>query len=124
MGNTVSESGVQKAIADLLVMSGWLVIRVNAGAMKDDYKGRPRFIRFVLWRALGTVAKTAGISDLIGCTPAGRFFAIECKSPGLANLVTEKQAEFLSVVRSLGGLAIVADSVDDVLVLVNIKSGI
>jgi hypothetical protein len=25
---------------------------------------------------------TIGIPDIVGCTPKGRFFAIECKAPG------------------------------------------
>lgn len=55
-----------------------------------------------------------GVSDILGMTKEGRFFAIECKSP-TSKRVTEDQLAFLNRVNVAGGIGIVARSVDDVL---------
>lgn len=53
-----------------------------------------------------------GASDIIGCTKAGRFLAIEVKQPG--KKPTPEQKEFIEKVNASGGLAFVAYSVEDV----------
>ena len=55
--------------------------------------------------------RTVITPEMVGRTLA-RFLAIECKSD--AGTVTEKQKNFLSVVRAFGGVAVVARSVADV----------
>ena len=59
----------------------------------------------------------AGVSDIIGCLPDGRFLAVEVKRKG--NMPTEAQAEFLKSVIKQGGVAIIARSINDI-----IKAGI
>ena len=51
-----------------------------------------------------------GVSDIIGMTRTGRFFAIEVKRPG--DQLTEKQRLFLDAVRHHGGIAVVAIGYD------------
>lgn len=53
-----------------------------------------------------------GISDRIGLLPGGRFLAIELKAPGRLRSATEEQIEFLRNIINLGGIGVVADSVE------------
>lgn len=107
--NDTPEKRVQNKIFMWLVESGALVIRVNSGAISHSSPGkRKRFIRFVMWRALGTVLSSAGVSDLIACLN-GQFVAIECKAPGKLNNVSPAQHKFLTMVNQAGGLGVVAD---------------
>jgi len=76
------------------------VWRNNSGALKDETK-RPVFFGKV------------GSSDILGLLPGGRFICVECKSK--KGKLSEKQKDFLAEVERLGGLAIVARSVDDVI---------
>jgi hypothetical protein len=55
-----------------------------------------------------------GTSDIIGCLNDGRFLAIEVKSK--TGKPTKEQIEFIEKINSLGGLAFIAHSVDDVMV--------
>lgn len=52
-----------------------------------------------------------GSSDLIGLTSAGRFLAVEVKAP--KGRATEGQESFIEQVQRMGGIGIVAKSVDD-----------
>ena len=87
-----------------IVDIGCLVIRVNSGS-----RG---VIRFVYWMMTGCKKQSAGVSDILGCTPQGRFLAVECKDTG--KKPTPEQVQFLDGVRERGGLAIVAHSVEEV----------
>jgi hypothetical protein len=94
------EGSVVKACEDYLTYCGAFVWRNNTGCLRDRnnrpvYFGKP------------------GSSDVIGVLPGGRFIGVECKSA--KGKLTEKQKEFLARVEELGGLAIVARSVDDVI---------
>ena len=52
-----------------------------------------------------------GSSDLIGWTSTGRFLAVEVKTP--TGRTSQEQDRFISAVRSMGGLAGVCRSVQD-----------
>ena len=121
------EKMVQDAIFRWLVMHRHLAIRVNSGAMvfedggdstppSPPYKGgsrKRRFVRFAMWQVVGKALEWAGISDILACCD-GQFVAIEVKAPGKKGKVSENQAAFLQAVRRCGGLAIVAEGIDDV----------
>lgn len=49
-----------------------------------------------------------GTPDFIGCTPSGKFFAVECKLQG--NVLSEEQRRFLERVQESSGAWIVARS--------------
>lgn len=100
----MAEHEIQTAIFNYLVAIGCLVIRVNSGS-----RG---VIRFVYWMMTGCKKQSAGVSDILGCTPQGRFLAVECKDTG--KKPSPEQVAFLDGIRSRGGLAIVAHSVEDV----------
>lgn len=75
--------------------AGNIMIPTEGGG-KRMYKGAP-----------------AGTSDIIGILPgSGVFLAIEAKIKG--NTTTAKQDSFLEHIRSAGGVAFVAYSIDDV----------
>ncbi|MCF7989012.1 MAG: hypothetical protein K9M02_01070 [Thiohalocapsa sp.] len=81
--------------------------RFNTGATRIDGRnaaGKPvhRFVRFAF----------PGCSDILGQLRSGHFLALEVKRP--STKPTPEQAAFLERVRSNGGLACVARSVDDV----------
>lgn len=52
-----------------------------------------------------------GVTDILGCY-RGKMLAIEVKAP--SGKLTDEQAEFIYAVRSNGGIAFVARSVEDV----------
>lgn len=52
-----------------------------------------------------------GVTDILGCFQ-GRMLAIEVKAP--SGKLTDEQAEFIFAVRSAGGIAFVARSVEEV----------
>ena len=81
---------------------GAIVFRNNTGVLKDK-TGRP--VKYGL---------CVGSSDIIGMGPPpdSKFLAIEVKVPG--KNPTEKQENFLNVVRANGGIAGVARCPGDV----------
>ena len=53
-----------------------------------------------------------GVSDIIGCLPGGRFFALEIKTE--KGRVSQFQEQFIQDVNKSGGLGFVARSVQEV----------
>jgi hypothetical protein len=98
------EGSVVKACLDYLAVYGAYVWRNNSGCLRD-IKKRPVFFG------------KPGSADIIGVLPGGRFIGVECKSK--KGRLSEKQKEFLASIEEMGGLAIVARSVDDVINSVN-----
>ena len=94
------EGAVVQACLEYLKLYGAFVWRNNSGALKDK-TDRPVFFG------------KPGSSDIIGILPGGRFIAVECKSK--SGKVSEKQKAFLAEIERLGGIAIIARSVDDVI---------
>lgn len=92
------ESTVQSQILEYLKWRGILCTRINAG-------------NILLGRRRVRLAEP-GWSDIIGMLPGGRFLAIETKTP--EGILRASQILFIGRVRRDGGLAIVADSVEDV----------
>lgn len=85
------------------------VWRNNVGATTftspDGNREKKFFVRFA----------EKGQADIIGYTNEGFFIAIEVKAPGKKRTITEEQEAFLSGVRQAGGLAILADCLEDVI---------
>lgn len=77
--------------------------RNNTGAVKAQYKGKSRFIRF----------GEAGLSDILGIMNDGKFLAIEVKTE--KGILTQKQLEFIERILEAKGIAFVARSVKDVI---------
>ena len=118
----MTEAAIQKAIINLLVMHGWLVIRINSGGQKAEYAAKSgqkkqRWFWFAKWFCSGRDEEKSGVSDLIATSPAGQTVYIETKSPG--KKPTDKQAEFGKEILARGGRWIVADGLDSAMALVN-----
>jgi len=94
------EGAIVKACLEWLNIYGAFVWRNNTGCLKDK-TNRPVFFG------------KPGSADIIGVLPGGRFIAVECKTP--KGKLSEKQKEFLQNVEEMGGLTVVARSVDDVI---------
>ena len=99
----MTEADLMRAIQIRVSSLGHRVFRNNVG-MAWDKRGIP--IRFGL---------TVGSADLIGMTKTGRFLSIEVKTT--TGRVTDEQHAWASMVNAMGGLAIIARSVEDVDVL-------
>jgi len=113
----MTENDVSKAIIEYLTMTGWLVLRINSGAIKSEYKGRKRYFNFVRWFASGRPGQqTKGVSDILAFSPdGGRLLAIECKRPGKETNVSDDQRIFLREVNRRQALGIVASDVQQVI---------
>ncbi len=136
-----SEADIQKAIVEALIWDGWMILRINQGGRHNLYPNTPdgyvginkknRYIRFAYWQTLGIDQQDSGISDVIAMkeTLFGKrdneddsvetiylfqLLAIEVKAPGKKSNVTDKQRAFLYAIEEHGGIAIVADSLEDI----------
>lgn len=97
------EKDVQKLCLDWLRFWGAFPIRVNSGAVKVG----KRFVQF---------NREPGCSDTLVVLPGGRFLALELKRPGRDRTAPKRKAEqaaFRQLVERSGGLAIVANSLDN-----------
>jgi len=121
----VSESKLQAEVRLALAHEqAGLLMRNNSGALKDE---RGRLIRFGLGNDSAAVNKVMKSSDLIGIRRVvigpqdvgkvvGQFMAIECKDPGWRGAAGSERARaqenWMSVVRTWGGVAGFANSVE------------
>jgi len=96
------EGAVVRTCLDYLQLRGILAWRNNTVGVYDQTAKRYR-----------TNAGRNGIADILGCLPGGRFLAIECKA-GKGHL-SPAQIEFQHDIIEMGGLHIVARSVDDLI---------
>ncbi|NPV51712.1 MAG: VRR-NUC domain-containing protein [Candidatus Methanofastidiosum sp.] len=97
------EQNLVKAVLEYLYYKGFIAIRNNSGVIFIGNGERKRAIRVGL----------SGSADIIACSPKGNFVAIECKSK--KGKLTNKQKEFLDKVKTLGGVALIVRSLDDVI---------
>lgn len=99
-----SETIVMRKIMVALSEAGHFVMRTNAG---------------VFYNANGERVKIGfpGLSDLVGCTSEGRFFAIEVKLPG--EHPRPDQKKFLEAMRNSGAISGCAHSVEEALDIVS-----
>jgi hypothetical protein len=94
------EKHIQKEIMEYLEFMGYVVVKVNnVGIKKPDGQYIP--------------PRKKGISDILACSPDGKFVAIEVKRPGKE--MTDEQRLFLERVRHNDGIAFCAKSLDDVM---------
>lgn len=99
----MKESDIMRLVQMRVTSLGHRVMRNNVG-MAWDRAGTP--IRF----GLGV-----GSGDLIGLTRKGRFLSIEVKTP--KGRVSDEQLAWMSMVKSMGGLAFIIREPSEVDVL-------
>lgn len=98
------ETFLMRKIMVALSEKGCFVLRSNAGVYFDS-QGNRVTIGF------------PGLSDLIGCTNDGKFFAIEVKVPG--EKPRQNQKDFIDAMLRQGAIAGVAHSVEEALWLIS-----
>lgn len=98
----MSEQDLVNAILDWLRMHGAWAIRVNSGGRSMESPSGRYFIRMA----------PAGTPDIIFCWPGGLFGVVEAKVG--KNKPTDIQRATLQQIREIGGLDVVAYSIDDV----------
>lgn len=97
-----TEQDIQKTIIDYLKIKHYVVFKHHSTG-STIREGKPIYFKH----------GDKGISDIIGCSPQGRFIAIEVKKP--EGKVSEEQLDFIERVNRIGGTAFVAYSLDDVM---------
>ena len=110
----MTENDVKNQVVEYLRMTGWLVLRINSGAVVGQDQNKRRFFWFAKWFTLGKEPQTAGIADILAFKD-GRALAIETKRPGSENRITEAQREFLATWADHGGQWCVVSRLDDLL---------
>ena len=94
------ESDIQKGILDYLKWVGIYAWRQNTTGVYNKKRDAYYFHGM------------AGVSDIIGILPNGRFLAIEVKREG--KKPTDAQQEFMDNITKHGGLAFVAHDIETV----------
>jgi hypothetical protein len=102
-----TEKEIQNSIISYLNIAGHYVWRQNSGFFKHNYRTKSGIYKTSVIRS-----GVKGISDIIGIAKDGRMIAIEVKRKG--NKPDVHQLAFLDEIRSRGGYAIVAYSLEDV----------
>lgn len=109
----MNETDLQRQVMDWLLASGVFCWRQNNGGVFDPVRKK--------FRRLSKYAK-AGIPDIVGILPDGRFLGIELKRPPdgkrrpgtLENMLSDNQKDFIRDASNLGALCFVADSLETV----------
>lgn len=104
------EKDIQKAIIQLLRLQRFVIFKHNS--TQFGVRNGERFA----FRS----ESSRGVSDLIACSPKGRFWAIEVKRKG--GKPTDEQLAFIANINSAGGKAFIAYSLDDVMVALENKN--
>ena len=95
-GKGIEEAEVLAGCMEVLDTLGIFHWRQNTGAFRTKSGG---FFR----------SSMAGVSDILGILPSGRFLAIECKRP-VGGVLSQAQKEFLRKIAENNGLALVTTS--------------
>lgn len=81
-------------------------------------RGLLRSLGIFHWKEHGGLGSAPGVPDIVGCYQ-GRMLAIEVKTD--RGRVSEHQQRFIDNINAAGGLAIVARSIDDVIVALGLE---
>jgi hypothetical protein len=112
-GAMKSEAEIQQEIQIEAAKHGIVLLRNNSGALKDK---TGRVVRYGLGNYSKSQNKHFKSSDLIGIGPEGTFIAIEVKAenwkPSLTDEREAAQRNFIEWVKTHGGIAGFANSVD------------
>jgi VRR-NUC domain len=98
----MKEQAIQSEILRYLRARGVMAWKAGTGAVRAEYKGRSRFVRFGV----------PGQPDILGVLPGGRALAIEVKTA--KGVLTPAQRVFLAAISEHGALTLVARSVAEV----------
>lgn len=102
----MSESAVVAACMQWLYLHGCMALRNNTGAFKSQYTRKDGSVG-ESWVRFGR----KGWSDIIFCSPTGRYGEVEAKAAG--GKQSPEQGRHQLEVEDRGGIYIVARSTDD-----------
>ena len=71
-----------------------------------------------IWNCKTITTNRRGVPDILACVE-GFFLGVECKSPERPRSVSQLQQHQIQKIRESGGLAIVASSLTDVVLIVD-----
>lgn len=94
------ESDIQRAILDYLQARGFIAFKYNS----TQYGIRDG-------KSFAFKSGNVGVSDIIACSPSGRFVAIEVKRR--SGKPTDAQIDFIGTISKKNGLAAICYSIDD-----------
>ena len=109
-----TEGDVMRAIFDLLRRHrrvAWFM-RLNSGAVSDG----DRYTTFYRLYLPGLSGMSKGASDYLGQLTDGRLFLVEVKRPGVTRGTVEQEM-LIGACEAAGGVAGIAQSVEDVIAL-------
>lgn len=109
------EGRLMREIQVALSQAGHRLVRVNAGRGWVGPTQRHSDGSVTIKHAQPFVGVPEGVSDLIGCARDGAFVAIEVKTQ--KGRPTDRQTAYVEMIRSLGGRAGVARTVDEALAI-------
>jgi Holliday junction resolvase len=101
------EKKIENEIIQYLRDNGWIAFKYDQGNRSNRRNQKN---------------KLPGISDIIAVGPKGKFLAVEVKK--IDGVTSDDQFAFLNMVNSIGGIAFVARSVDDVVVNLMSRGGL
>lgn len=93
------ERAIERQVITYLRLRGWLAIKVRTSG------------RMVNGRMLALPRDELGVSDIVACSPDGRFHAIEVKTK--TGRQSENQRRFQKAVLMAGGIYTVLRSLED-----------
>lgn len=102
-----TEAEIQKAIIQYLRLRGHFPIRINVQGVPIHTKSGIKGFR---------PSPMKGISDILGISKTGRFFALEVKRKK-GYKVSPEQIEFIAEVKKRGGIASLVCSTEEVTAL-------
>ena len=102
-----TEKQIQDAIEQALLLDGYMVIRINSGAMKVD----GRYIQFCRWTVRGMDPSAEGVADLLAIR-GDKIALIETKD--YKGQQRPSQIRFEQACDIVGAEYVIARSVDDV----------
>lgn len=97
----MKERDIQKAIMDYLEIKKYKVIKFSSVGIWN--RKTEHYIP----------QRQRGVSDLICCSPEGRFVAIEVKMK--PNKPTDEQLEFIQSINLRGGIGLIVYSIDEIM---------
>lgn len=112
-----TEGDVMRAVFDLLRQHrrvAWFM-RLNSGAVSDG----DRYTTFYRLYLPGRPGISKGASDYLGQLTDGRLFLIEVKRPGVTRGTVEQEM-LIAACQAAGGVAGIAQSVEDVIALLGV----
>lgn len=106
----MTETQLVNAIQQALLADGYLVIRINSGAitMRNKESEIGRYVRFVSWSSPEIYKSIAGAADILAFNQNNRL-AIEAKLP--TKKPTAKQQLFLTEWEKAGGTSLVVTNI-------------